>query len=252
MTAISLDSPAVAHGLGLFETMLSVDGRVLHVDAHLARMLASCAALGLPAPEAGAFHRAIAAAIEPDAKGERALRCLWLASADGWILSARSSAIPSVTLSRREHGRAITLDRSFTRSLPHHKLTSYAVCDLGLRRAIEAGADEALFVSAGGGVLEGTSTNVFAVDRDRLITAPVDSGILPGIVREWVIGVAAQLGVAVEQRPPTSGELRHGGFLTSSLTELAPLRELDGDACQQPGELFVALRRRWLEETRRA
>lgn len=250
MRMIPVDSAAVAQGLGLFETMLVVDGSVIQAEAHFARMTASCAALALPSPEPVAFQSAIAAAIAGQESGERALRCLWVASDDGWILSARAAAIPPVTLSRRKNGRAITLDRSFTRSLPRHKLTSYAVCNLGLRRAIDNGADEALFVSDDGCVLEGTSTNVFAIDRARLVTAPVEAGILPGIVRAWVIDAAARLGIDVEERPPAAGELRRGAFLTSSLTGLAELRELDGHACRPLGEMFTKLRLLRVAETR--
>lgn len=217
------DSPAVAHGLGLFETMLVVGGQVSKIDAHFARLAASAAALGFPAPDARAFRSAVARAVnKKDLTPESALRCVYAEDSTGWRLTATTFPIPATTLRRREGARVITLDRTFVRSLPQHKMTSYAVCALGLRQAIAAGADEALFVDAQGRVLEGTSTNVFAVSGDTLITAR--DGVLPGIMRASVIENAPH----VIYRPPAIEELREGSFLTSSLTGIAPIVSVNG------------------------
>ncbi|PVM87134.1 4-amino-4-deoxychorismate lyase, partial [Caulobacter radicis] len=48
---IPLDDRGLLLGDGLFETLLALDGQVRHVEAHLDRMSAGCAALGLPAPD---------------------------------------------------------------------------------------------------------------------------------------------------------------------------------------------------------
>ena len=224
----SADSPAVAHGLGLFETMLVVGGQVSNIDAHFARLSASAAALGCPAPDAGAFRSAVArAAKKKGLTPESALRCVYAEDVDGWRMVVTAFPIPATTLRRREGARVITLDRTFVRSLPEHKMTSYAVCTLGLRQAIAAGADEALFVDSRGHVLEGTSTNVFAVSGDTLITAR--DGVLPGIVRASVIEQATH----VIYRPPTIEELRAGSFLTSSLTGIAPIVSINGEPTER-------------------
>jgi branched-subunit amino acid aminotransferase/4-amino-4-deoxychorismate lyase len=240
---VRIDSPAVAHGVGLFETMLVERGDVAFLDAHLARMTRSSAALGFPPPDGDAFRNAALEAAG-DAGGEAALRMLWIDGGDdGWILSAQTRPIPPRTLSRRERGRAITLDASLTRALPEHKTTSYAPCVIGLRRAAEADADEGIFVARDGGVLEGTATNIFAVRDRTLITAA--SGILPGIVRAWALAEAHAIGLSIEERCPTVDELRAGSFFTSSLTRLAPIRQIDGMPCNPPGEVFAELQRRW-------
>lgn len=253
MNLLPFDSPAVAHGIGLFETMLVLRGRALQVSEHFERMTASCDALGFPRPDAAAFRREVDLACATAAEREAALRCVWVAGgsvddADAWRLSAAVGEVPRVTRARREHGRAITLDDSFVRSLPQHKLTSYAVCVLGLRKAIASDADEALFVARDGLVLEGTSTNVFAVRGETLITAPSSAGILPGIVRAWVLSAAPRLGLSIEERAPSAEEVRGGAFLASSLTTLAEVRMLDGRACATPGRAFVRLHELWRDE----
>jgi len=238
---ISAGAPALAHGLGLFETLRVVRGRAVQTEEHLRRMRSSAEALSFPLPDEDAFRRAVAkAAMEVAALEEAALRCMFIATSDTtWRLVATAAPIPETTLQRRRRGRAITLRTA--RALPEHKLTSYAVCTLGLREAVARGADEGLFLDAQGRVLEGTATNVFAIAGTTLITAPLRDGILPGIVRAWVIANAPRAGLDVIERAPSIEELRGGSFFTSSLTTLAPIRRIDGVACGAPSRAFAEL-----------
>ena len=211
--------------LGLFETMLVANGRVVQLEEHHARMAASCVALGFPVPSPDAFRACLATTDE-------AVRCTYVPDR---ALQSTAFPIPAATRARREHGRALTLDPSWARTLPQHKTTDYDVCVRALRQAVEWGADEALFTTTEGNVLEGTATNVFAVRGTTLITAP--SAVLPGIVRAWVL---AQ-GLPIEERPPTVDEIREGAFFTGSLTTIAPLRTIDGLRCAEPGEVVAEL-----------
>jgi branched-subunit amino acid aminotransferase/4-amino-4-deoxychorismate lyase len=98
-------------------------------------------------------------------------------------------------------------------------------------------------VTHGAGILEGTATNIFAVRDDVLITAPINAGILPGIVRAWVLATAPRIGLRVEERAPAADEIREGGFFTGSLTTLSPIRTLDGHDCPPPGKAYAELAR---------
>lgn len=238
MTRFAADSPAVAHGMGLFETLLVVRGQAFDLDAHFHRLAASAETLGFPPPDFRAFRDAVTRAARK-VSSEGALRCLYVEDTARWRLVATTFAIPATTLRRRKGARVITLDRQLSRALPQHKLTSYAASIVGLRQAVAAGADEGLFVDRRGRVLEGTATNVFAIDGTTLITAR--TGILPGIVRAWVIEHAAGLGLDVLYRAPTVDELRNGSFLTSSLTTLAPIVQVDGMRCRAAGAAFARL-----------
>lgn len=211
---------------GLFETMLAIGGRVVQREEHFARLARSARELQLPAPDEAQFRAALARAVHSEE--EMAVRCIY---EDGRF-SATTGPIPIVTLHRREGAHVVTLDRGIVRDRPTHKLTSYMTS----RPAIPAGANEALFVDRRGHILEGTTTNVFAIAGDTLITARDD--VLPGIVRAWVIEHATK----VIERRPTVAELRAGSFLTSSLTLLAPIVTLDGLACEAPRGEFVRLR----------
>jgi branched-subunit amino acid aminotransferase/4-amino-4-deoxychorismate lyase len=248
---LNIQSPAVAHGIGLFETMLVLHGRPILAGEHYERMCRSAAEIGFPLPGERRFHDAVsAAACSVADSAEAAVRCVYaaggsIADAEAWALAVEAGPIPPITMMRRMHGRAMTLDASYVRSLPQHKLTSYAVCVIGLQRAITAGADEALFVDAAGQLLEGTATNVFAIGGDTLITPAVSAGILPGVTRAWVVEAAQRAGLRVAERSPSVAELMSGGFLAGSLTLLAPIRVLNGQACDGPGAAFTALHDDW-------
>lgn len=243
------DSPALTHGVGLFETMLVRRRRAVDLPAHLERLNASCRALDFPLVDALHFERTVRETAEESQAEEVALRCLWvpLRTDGGWSLVVTTSAIPPLTVERRAGARVIVLGREVARSLPQHKLTSYAVCELSLQEARRRGANEALFTGRGGRILEGTSSNVFAIDGDTLLTAPLRSGILPGVVRAWVISNAPRAGLRVVQRAPSSDDLLRGSFLTGSLTMLAAVRAVDGRESDAPGEAFNRLRELYLE-----
>jgi len=214
---------------GLFETMLAIGGGVVQREEHFARLARSARELGLPEPDEEEFRAAVAGAERSEE--EMAVRCIY----ENARFTATAGPIPIVTLHRRDGAHVVTLDRGVVRDRPSHKLTSY----LTSRPAIPAGANEALFVDGRGHILEGTTTNIFAVAGETLITA--HDAVLPGIVRAWVIEHATK----VIERRPTVAELRAGSFLTSSLTPLAPLVTLDGVACKPPGSVFEELRRKY-------
>lgn len=216
---------------GLFETMLVVDGRVVQFEEHLQRMLHSARVLGMACPREDAFRDVVEAAAT-----DAAVRCVWR---DG-RLTTTAMPIPEATLRRRSGAHVVTLPLRVRRESPEHKRTSYLDSLPALRALLSPAADEGLFVDGRGHVLEGTTTNVFAIDGTALITAPVSAGILPGIVRAWVV---EHSGLEVIERAPTIGELRAGSFVTSSLTPLAAIRTLDGARCEPPGRTFTELQR---------
>ena len=114
--------------------------------------------------------------------------------------------------------------------------------------AREAGADEGFFTTDTGAILEGTSTNIFAIDGNVLSTPPVSAGLLPGIVREWVLRNAEAAELTVTTRSLDREDLLAGSFMTSSLTLLAPVRSVDGHPARDPGDRVRELSRLFLRE----
>jgi aminodeoxychorismate lyase len=95
--------------------------------------------------------------------------------------------------------------------------------------AESAGADEALLLNTAGHVVEAASANLFWISDSQVCTAPVVSGILPGVTRAVVFELCAQLGLTCIERTITPAELRsrQGVFLTLSTLGIVEAIELD-------------------------
>ena len=70
---------------------------------------------------------------------------------------------------------------------------------LARQAAIEANAQEAIFI-LNGNAIEGTASNLFVVHNNVLITPPTDGHILGGVTRDFIIKLAKQNGISVEEK----------------------------------------------------
>jgi D-alanine transaminase len=100
---------------------------------------------------------------------------------------------------------------------------------LAKKKAQRSGADEALLLRDGL-VREGAGSNFFAIRGERLITHPLDECILPGVVRDRVIGLALAAKIRVDERPLRERELfdLDEAFITSTTQGVMPVSEIDG------------------------
>ena len=100
---------------------------------------------------------------------------------------------------------------------------------LAKKKAQRARADEALLLS-NGIVREGASSSFFAVRRGKVITHPLDEHILPGVVRDRVIGIALAERIRVDERQLREAELFEldEAFITSTTQGVMPVTEVDG------------------------
>lgn len=102
-------------------------------------------------------------------------------------------------------------------------------------------ADEAILIR-NGYVSEGTSTNVFIVKDNTIITHPEDGGILGGITRQFIATLAKQHNIALATAPILREQLYTADevWLTSSTKEIAPVVRIDQQPINQgkAGELW--------------
>ncbi len=110
------------------------------------------------------------------------------------------------------------------------KVGNYLESVLAIRHARARGAHEALIMSYDGHVVEGTTTNVFAVHGRELWTPPTTETLLPGITRGLVFEVAESTGLRVIERRMVPADIASAeeAFLTSSVRELLPISKIDG------------------------
>src|SRR5690554_5336557 len=92
------------------------------------------------------------------------------------------------------------------------------------QQAAQCGAFEPILQRAGR-ITEGASCNYFMVKNGVLFTPPKDNLILPGITRDWVLSLAHQCGIPVEEQAFSVDDLMQADecFLTSSTREVQPV-----------------------------
>jgi 4-amino-4-deoxychorismate lyase len=169
-------------------------------------------------------------------RGEASLRLVWTAGPAGGIPSAFAllSSVPDWIDETRERGASavslLGVRASAPWLLPGVKSTSYAVNMAAEAEARRRGVDEALFVDAGGVVLEGTVTNVWWRSGDTLYTPSLDLGILAGVTRATLLELAPGCGYGVEEGSYPLERLLSAeeAFTSSSIREVMPLVEIDG------------------------
>ena len=250
---IRADDEGLLRGLAAFETLRLYAGRPFRLEAHLDRLTASAASIGLPVVERRRLQVLVGLVLPKAAGGDASLRLVWTAGPTGGIPSALAllSTVPDWIESAREHGASavslLGVRASAPWLLPGVKSTSYAVNMAAEAEARRRGVDEALFVDAEGIVLEGTVTNVWWRRGDTLHTPSLDLGILAGVTRATLAELAPECGYRVEEGSYPLEQLLAAdeAFTSSSVREVMPLIEIDGHALDRgpaADELQAALR----------
>ncbi len=131
-------------------------------------------------------------------------------------------------------------ERSLTAGLKH---TGYLERILALKAARDVGLDEAVLQNSRGALVEGSASNLFAVQSGTLLTPAVAEGALPGITRQAILELAELAGIPVEIRAPGPEEPVDELFLTSALRGPIPLVRLDEREFGPPGPIYLRLAR---------
>lgn len=241
---ISVFDHGFLFGDSVYEVVRTVDGKLFAARPHLERLRQSADRLMLPLPWSDdqfiEHFRAMHA--ERDG-GESYLRVI-VTRGEGVIdLHPESCATQNVigvakalTVWPREHyvnGAKVILadvrrnDRRATD--PAIKSGNYLNNVLALIEARREKAQEAVMLNASGHVTECTTSNIFIVKDDVVVTPELTDGLLQGITRRFVIEVCRGQGLAIEERSVTADELKDAdeAFLTSTTRDVMPIGVLD-------------------------
>lgn len=100
---------------------------------------------------------------------------------------------------------------------------------LAMQEAGARGAFEGVMRNYRGELAECTQSNLFIVKDGVALTPPLDAGLLPGITREFLFEVGAEIGIPVREQVLRDGDLfgADEAFLTSTTRELVPIVQVD-------------------------
>jgi 4-amino-4-deoxychorismate lyase len=250
---LRVDDLGPTRGDGIFETASLVHGNVQALEAHLTRFAQSAAMLELPRPDVEIWRdavRAVAASLTSQGVTSGSIKFVLTRGVEGsgvptgWVLGTAS---PDFTRERTEGIRVVLLDRGYRHDVPQTapwllagaKTLSYAVNRAAQREAARRGADDVLFVSSDGYLLEGPTSSLLLRIGSRLVTPRVDLGILAGTTQADLFTWAETAGYATgyELLTPDDLESADAAWLVSSVRHVAPVRSVDGRHRAVDGEL---------------
>jgi branched-chain amino acid aminotransferase len=132
---------------------------------------------------------------------------------------------------------------------PRVKSLNYLAHILAKVEGIQAGADEVLMLDSSGAVAEGSGQNIFVVKQRRIVTPPAFAGILKGVTRDVVMGLAREAGYEMAESMINRYDIYTAdeAFFTGTASEVVGIRQLDGRiiGSGKPGPVTRDLRARF-------
>lgn len=237
------DDLGVVRGDGVFDVASCRAGNVIDLPAHLDRLASSARILALPEPDRAGYERAVAALVAAwdwKAHPESTARLVETRGPEFggeptcW---AMMQPVGEAVIRERAGVRVVVLDRGHEAEetsdlpwlLPGAKSLSYGINMAAKRWAKANGADDALFVTPSGRLLEGP-TSALVVDLDGELVTPKQDGILPSTTLRSLMDAAADAGwqVRFDDLPREVLSRVRGAWLLSSGRILAPILSVDG------------------------
>jgi D-alanine transaminase len=226
---------------GVYEVIPAYGGRPLREAAHLARLSNSLRGIRLPEPLshtewADVFRRLLAGTAGIDqaiylqvTRGAAAVRDHRFPAEVGPTLFAMTRPLAPRDPALSERGVAAIVREDIRWGRCDIKSVALLAAVLLRQEAHEADAEEAILVRDGRAV-EGSTSNLFMVRADRLLTPPTSPFLLAGITRQITLELARGAGIDCEERDISLDALRAADeiWLTSSTREVMPVTRLDG------------------------
>jgi branched-chain amino acid aminotransferase len=261
---ISVFDHGLLYGDGVFEGIRAYSGKVFRLQEHVDRLYDSAQGIHLKILMAREeMSRAIEETLAANKLVDAYIRVIVTRGAGSLGLDPRKTTDPQVIIitdqislypeELYEHGLKI-ITAGTTRNHPNAmnpriKSLNYLNNILAKIEGTNAGCLEALMLNHKGEVAECTGDNIFIVTRGALHTPPIDAGILRGITRDAVIGLARGAGYEVFERTMDRYDIFTADecFLTGSAAELIPVVECDGRVLGtgRPGPITRELRQRF-------
>jgi branched-subunit amino acid aminotransferase/4-amino-4-deoxychorismate lyase len=221
--------------MGVFETMLAIDGVIQHVEKHRRRLLHAVESMGLCDVSSYDFLQIGQELCEKNSCSHGRTRLRLSVTAGEGILSHKvpgsaatvwmtAEPIPSVSSScsvltlpwtRNERGATVGM-----------KTSSYAENVLGLQWARAQGAEEGIFFNTRDELCEACTANVFVKLDGVWHTPRLDCGCLPGVMREVIL----ERDTSIQESVITRGQFARVEemFLTSAIRGVVTVSSCDG------------------------
>ncbi|MCX5711291.1 MAG: aminotransferase class IV [Candidatus Omnitrophica bacterium] len=214
---------------GVFESMRSLNGKIIRLNAHLERLKKGCAALKIKLPvSVNKLKNEIETGAANSGLGDKYIRLsVWLEGGkSGYaVLIKKYTPYP---LSKHRKGfwaQAASCRQNENSFLAQVKAIERSLYEQSFLRAKAKGFDEAIILNSRGYVGEGSRSNIFMVKDGELFTPSVECACLDGITRRLVLDLAKKARIKFFETKLTLKDIEDGdeAFLTNSLMGVMPL-----------------------------
>jgi len=267
--AVSVYDHGLLYGDGVFEGIRSYAGKVFRLEEHLDRLWDSAKAIWLEIPiSKKEMAKAIEDTLAVNAIEDGYIRvvvtrgCGTLgldpnkcSNPQVIIITDRISLYPDELYEKGLEIITVSTVRNHPAALnPRVKSLNYLNNILAKIEGLQAGCIEALMLNHKGEVAECTGDNIFLVRGGKLLTPPIEAGVLEGITRDEVIRLARDAAIEVREVPLTKHDVYIADecFLTGTAAEVIPVVKVDsrtiGDGT--PGPITRDLIKRFHKLTR--
>jgi len=225
------------YGVGLFETFRVYDGHPFLLDDHLFRLQQGLNDLQIDTDlDRTEITSMISSLLKVNKLTNAYLRFnisagigdIGLQVSDYLKPTVILFAKPIVTFSNEKKAVILSIPRNtpegYNRLKSHHFLNNlFAKREIGPDPEVEG-----IFLTKDGYLAEGITSNLFWI-KDRIIYTPtLETGILNGVTRDFIMKVCNHLGLRVEEGLYTLSDLEscQEAFITNSIQEIVPLTKL--------------------------
>lgn len=218
---ISLDS-GFFFGRGVFETIL-VKEKPIFLREHIQRLNSGLNTVNVN-------KKITAEEIYTAAKKLNCKNCVLkiMVSEKNTIITKREMAYK-----QSDYDEGFALGLSEVRRNAHSNLTyvksfNYIENIIEREKIVNKGYNEALFLNTEGFISEGAVSNIFFVQNGIIFTPKIKCGLLPGIVRDFIIQNSLALGFEIQEGEFTLSELMEaeGVFITNSIMGIMKVRKI--------------------------
>ncbi len=241
---VSVFDHGLLYGDGVFEGIRSYNGRVFKLDEHIERLYRSAKSIGLTIPMT---RQGMAAAVVRTCKANKTMsgyvrlvvtRGVGTLGLNPYlckkpqiiIIAANIQLYPKKLYDEGLKIVTVGTMRNHPEALnPGIKSLNYLNNILAKIEALNSGVMEAVMLNHIGSVAEATGDNIFIVRGSKLLTPPISAGILEGITRNVVMGLACEQGMDVRETTLSRCDLYTADevFLTGTAAEVIGVVDID-------------------------
>ncbi|GAA0117357.1 aminotransferase class IV [Clostridium senegalense] len=222
MKNITLDD-GYSFGRGCFETILIKEKPIL-LKEHIKRLNDSLKILKI---DKTITVNEVMEKIETLKIKDKALKIM--VSRENVIYNSREIAYKESDYSKGFNITISNVKRNENSDLTYIKSLNYLENIIEKEKAKNKGFDEVIFLNTENYIAEGAVSNIFFIKNDIIYTPSIECGILPGIIRGFLVDNIENIGYKIVKGRFTKDELLNcdGAFITNSLMGIMKINSLD-------------------------